>query len=313
MAGFMASVDARTQLAGRNRMELLLFRLSGKQLFGINVFKVREVIQCPPLTRVPQSHPDVCGIISMRGNTMSVLDLGRAIGMAPVTQVDGSFLVVTEYNGSVQGFLVSAVDRIVNHNWAEILPPPPGAAGGHYLTAVAHIDEQLVEIIDVERVLVEVVGAPATVSGDIVRDPDDDGHNLVLIVDDSSVARKQMVKTLEQVGCETITAKDGAEGFELLQTWLQNDTDEMKRLALIVSDIEMPRMDGYTLTSSIRQTEGLKHFSVILHTSLSGGFNQAMVDKVGADKFISKFEADLFAQAVLEYLNKNHEPGSLPL
>jgi two-component system chemotaxis response regulator CheV len=283
----MASVDARTQLAGRNRMELLLFRLSGKQLFGI-------------MTRVPQSHPDVCGIISMRGNTMSVLDLGRSIGMAPITDVNGSFLVVTEYNGSVQGFLVTAVDRIVNHNWAEILPPPPGATGGHYLTAVAHIDDQLVEIIDVERVLAEVVGAPANVSEDIVRDPDEEGHNLVLIVDDSAVARKQMVRTLEQVGCETITAKDGAEGFDLLQDWLQNDTDEMKRLALIVSDIEMPRMDGYTLTSSIRQTEGLKHFSVILHTSLSGGFNQAMVDKVGA----------LFAQAVLEYLNKDHDPSA---
>ncbi|MDH3714342.1 MAG: chemotaxis protein [Gammaproteobacteria bacterium] len=308
MAGFMASVDARTQLAGRNRMELLLFRLRGKQLFGINVFKVREVIQCPPLTRVPQSHPDVRGIISMRGNTMSVLDLGRAIGLSPITDVDGSFLVVTEYNGSVQGFLVAAVDRIVNHNWADILPPPQGATGGHYLTAVAHIDEQLVEIIDVERVLAEVVGAPAEVSEDIGRDPQDEGHNLVLIVDDSAVARKQMVKTLGQVGCETITAKDGAEAFELLQNWLHNDTEEMKRLALVVSDIEMPRMDGYTLTSSIRQTDGLKHFSVILHTSLSGGFNQAMVDKVGADKFISKFEADLFAQAVLEHLNKRHDP-----
>ena len=237
---------------------------------------------------------------------MSVIDLGRAIGLSSVANVNGSFLVVTEYNGSVQGFLVAGVDRIVNHNWAEILPPPAGATGGHYLTAVAHIDDQLVEIIDVERVLAEVVGSPAEVSEGIVRDPADEGHNLVLIVDDSGVARKQMVKTLSRVGCETITAKDGTEALDLLQNWLLNDAEELQRLALIVSDIEMPRMDGYTLTSSIRQTEGLKHFSVLLHTSLSGGFNQAMVDKVGADKFISKFEADLFAQAVLEHLNRRH-------
>ncbi len=306
MSGFIASVDARTQLAGRNRMELLLFRLSGKQLYGINVFKVREVIQCPPLTRVPHAHPVVRGIISMRGTTMSVLDLSQAIGMAPVADADGSFLVVTEYNGSVQGFLVSAVDRIVNQNWAEILPPPAVARGGHYLTAVAHVEDQLVEIIDVERVLAEVVGEPPPVSDDIVRDPSDDERNLVLVVDDSSVARNQMVKTLTRVGCETVTARDGAEALDLLQGWLKDNTVEMQRLSLVVSDIEMPRMDGYTLCSRIRQTEGLKHFSVLLHTSLSGGFNEAMVAKVGADKFISKFEADLFAQAVLEHLNQPH-------
>ena len=307
MTGFIASVDARTQLAGRNRMELLLFRLRGPQLFGINVFKVREVIQCPPLTRLPQRHPVVCGIISIRGNTMPVLDLGLAIGMPSIDAIEGSFLVVTEYNGRVQGFVVSAVERIVNHNWADILPPPQGAHCGHYLTAVTQVDEQIVEIIDAERVLAEVIGQPPEVSDAVVRHLPDAGQHLVLIVDDSSVARSQMVKTLAQVGCETRTASDGAEALALLQDWLRDGSDEFQRLSLVVSDIEMPRMDGYTLTSRIRSTEGLQRIPVILHTSLSGGFNQALVDKVGADRFISKFEPDLFAQAVFEHLNQH--PG----
>ena len=310
MAGVMAAWDAHTQLAGRNRMEMLLFRLSGSQLFGINVFKVREVIQSPPLTRIPQRHPVVSGIISLRGHTMSVLDLGRAIGLAPVDNLAGSFLLVTEFNSSVQGFLVAAVDRIVIRSWVDILPPPKGLNAKHYLTAVTQIDEQLVEIIDVEGVLAEVMGAPPNVSDDIVTAPADNRHNLVLIVDDSRVARLQMEKTLRRVGCETVTAKDGAEALDLLHGWLHNDAEELRRLALIVSDIEMPRMDGYTLTRNVRQTEGLKHFCVLLHTSLSGGFNQSMVDKVGADEFVSKFDPDLFAKSVLEYVGQRGQSNS---
>ena len=112
MSGVLANVDLRTQLAGHNRLELLLFRLDSKQLFGINVFKVQEVIQCPPLTQVPDSHAVVRGITNMRGRTITVMDLGMAIGCAGVDKPEENFVVVTEYNQHVQGFLVGGVDRI---------------------------------------------------------------------------------------------------------------------------------------------------------------------------------------------------------
>ena len=172
MTGILASVDQRTQLAGHNRRELLLFSMDGRQQYGINVFKVQEVIQCPPLTHVPHSHPVIRGIAKLRGKTIPVMDLAMAIGKRPVDDVQDKFVIITEYNRSVQGFLVSKVQRIVNMNWADILPPPRGTGKNSYMTAVTKIDDQLVEIIDVEKVLAEVTGSEAELSGELLASSD---------------------------------------------------------------------------------------------------------------------------------------------
>ncbi len=304
MSGVMASVDQRTQLAGRNRLELLMFRLNGPQLYGINVFKVREVLQCPALSIVPQSHPVVRGISNIRGSTISIMDLSLAIGGAPVTDMDNAFVIISEYNRSVQAFLVHEVDRIVNLNWKDMLPPPAGASGASYLTAVTYVNNKMVEVIDVERVLSEVVGAKNEVSQDILENVDhdrDNAKNLVLVSDDSMVARKQVCKTIENdLNLETITCKDGNEALNLLKGWADDNDPRLNRLALVISDIEMPEMDGYTFTTEVRADERLKHLYIILHTSMSGVFNQHMVDRVGANNFIAKFEPDILAQAVID-------------
>ena len=209
MAGVLDGVDMRTKLAGHNRLELLLFRLGGKQRFGINVFKVQEVIQCPPLTHVPQSHPVILGIANMRGKTIAIIDLAQAIGARPIDDHQDKFVIVTEYNRKVQGFLVDSVDRIVNMNWEEILPPPKGAADGTYMTAVTQVDDELVEIIDVEKVLKEVVGGAEDVSDGVIQQRDTDLQQHVLMVDDSGVARKQVTRIIEQRGVEYTTSNDG--------------------------------------------------------------------------------------------------------
>ncbi len=304
MSGVMASVDQRTQLAGRNRLELLMFRLAGDQLYGINVFKVREVLPCPKLSIIPQSHDVVRGIANIRGRTISVMDLSLAIGGPPVEDFESAFLIISEYNRSVQGFLVREVDRIVNLNWKDILSPPSGtSAGASYLTAVTHVDEKMVEVIDVERVLSEVIGSKEHVSDELrerVEAPPDD-KNLVLVSDDSVVARKQVCKTLEEdMSLETVTAKDGKEALEMLKQWADDDDPRLARLGLVISDIEMPEMDGYTFTTEVRSDQRLAHLYIILHTSMSGVFNQSMVDRVGADKFIAKFDPDILAQAVIQ-------------
>ena len=309
MSGVMASVDQRTQLAGRNRLELLMFRLNGSQLYGINVFKVREVLQCPPLSSVPQSHRVIRGISNIRGKTISIMDLSMAIGGSPVADIENAFVIITEYNRSIQGFLVKEVDRIVNLNWKDMLPPPAGAAGESYLTAVTYLNEKMVEIIDVERVLAEVFGAKENVSEGIIEKADiDEGRekNLVLVSDDSLVARKQVCRTLENnLHLETVVTKDGQEAIDLLKSWADNNDPQLDRLAMVISDIEMPEMDGYTFTTEVRADERLKHLYIILHTSMSGVFNQTMVDQVGADAFIAKFEPDILAQAVIDALKIN--------
>jgi len=304
MSGVMASVDQRTQLAGRNRLELLMFRLHGPQLYGINVFKVREVLQCPPLSNVPQSHPVVRGISNIRGQTISIMDLSMAIGGPPIGNIEEAFVIISEYNRSVQGFLVREVDRIINLNWKDMLPPPSGTAGASYLTAVTYVNEQMVEVIDVERVLAEVIGSKEHVSQDILDTVDTEEEaekNLILVSDDSMVARKQVCKTLEQdMNIKTVTTRDGKEAIELLKSWADNKDPQLDQLAMVISDIEMPEMDGYTFTTEVRADERLKHLYIILHTSMSGVFNKTMVDRVGANKFIAKFEPDILAQAVID-------------
>ena len=306
MSGVLASVDMRTQLAGHNRLELLLFRLDGKQLFGINVFKVQEVIQCPPLTQFPDSHRVVRGVANMRGRTVTVMDLGRAVGLRGVENPEENFVVVTEYNQHVQGFLVGGVDRIVNMHWEEILPPPKGIGSDNYLTAVTKVDGELVEIVDVEKVLAEVVGWNEDVSQEFVDEASDeeDGKErkpIILVADDSSVARNQIKRTLEQLGIECVLANDGKQALETLQSWVEqeNEIPLHERLFMVISDIEMPEMDGYTFTTEVRKDPRMADLHILLHTSLSGVFNNAMVEKVGANDFIAKFQPDVLAKAVL--------------
>lgn len=312
MSGILASVDMRTQLAGHNRLELLLFRLAGKQRFGINVFKVQEVIQCPPLTSVPQSSHIIRGIANMRGKTIPVMDLSMAIGGRGLDTTDGKFVVVTEYNRSTQGFLVNGVDRIVNMNWEEILPPPRGAGRAHYLTAVTKVDNELVEIIDVEKVLAEVIGTEESVSGELLQEAhEDDGLEEcmhVLVADDSSVARNQIKRTLDQLGVSCTLAKDGREALNRLQEWADEGGPAVNdRIFMVISDVEMPEMDGYTFTTNVRADPRMKDLYILLHTSLSGVFNNAMVQKVGADEFIAKFQPDILAKAVLNQLKRWRE------
>ena len=307
MAGVLDGVDMRTKLAGHNRLELLLFRLNGSQRFGINVFKVQEVIQCPPLTSVPQSHPVVLGIANMRGKTIPIIDLSQAIGSSELTDVGEKFVIVTEYNRKVQGFLVHSVDRIVNMNWEEILPPPKGAAHGTYMTAVTQVDKELVEIIDVEKVLKEVIGGQDNVSEGVIKEREHDLVQHVLMVDDSSVARKQVTRVLEQMGVEFTTANDGEQAHKQLLAWLEEGKDVENWLAMVISDVEMPRMDGYSLTKAIRDNPKLCHLHVILHTSLSGVFNKSMIQKVGANDFLPKWEPDTLAMMVQEHLRQHAE------
>lgn len=301
MEGVIAGVDRRTNLVGRNRLELLMFRLADRQLFGINVFKVREVLKCPPLTRLPQSHAAVCGIVHIRGATITVLDLSLAIGCAPTPRED-SHVVVTEFNRKVQGFLVSSVDRIVNLNWEAVLPPPRATGAANYMTAVTDVDGQLVEIIDVEKVLAEVSGVPGTVSAELMASaPRSETPARVLVVDDSFVARKQITRTLDQLGLHHEVARNGREALTRLRELADSlDTRVAEYFVAVISDVEMPEMDGYTLCREIKADARLQDLWLCLHTSLSGVFNQSMVQKVGADRFIPKFQPDELGTCVLQ-------------
>lgn len=300
MAGILDTVDQRTQLVGENRLELLLFRLQRGSLFALNVFKIQEVQTMPKLTSLPQSHPHIIGVTHARGRTIPVIDLGAAIGLGALQDRTNCNIIISEYNMTVQAFMVKSVDRIVNMNWEEIMPPPKGAGRSHYLTAITKLDSQLVEVIDVEKVLQEVSPYNTTVNPEVLDQAlVSRAQGLeILAVDDSSVGLSQVRETLQQLGIKLIPASDGAMALRMLKGWADQGIDVQKKLVMVITDAEMPEMDGYRLTREIRDDPRLKDLFVVLHTSLSGNFNQAMVEKVGCNGFLSKFEPDKLAITV---------------
>ncbi|MBK5971033.1 MULTISPECIES: chemotaxis protein [Thiorhodovibrio] len=305
MSQFIDDVDQRTQMVGQNRMELLLFHLGGTQTFGINVFKVREVIAKPRLRQLPGSAAIVCGVANIRGKTVSIIDLASAIGFGAqtISPNQDAKVIVTEFNRSVQGFWVSNVDRIVNVSWEKVKPPPRGTEHESFLVAVTEIDNRWVEIIDVERVFVQVNPLAREVSTEFkeqARAVAGDGAQRVLVVDDSMVARRQIERSVSDLGFAVEARSDGLQALEYLET-LEQTQPAHEQIALVISDIEMPRMDGYTLTRKIRESPHLRHLNVILHSSLSGQFNADLVKRAGADHFLPKFDPDELAAAILKY------------
>lgn len=309
MASILDTVDERTQLVGQNRLELLMFRLGTKQRFGINVFKVREVIQCPPLTSVPHSHHVVRGVANIRGLTITVMDLAAAVGLPGITVPTENWVIVTEYNRAVQGFLVSGVDRIININWNEIKPPPKGMGRHNYLTAVTEVDKELVEVIDVEQVMSDIMSIDLDVSSKITTTYNSEGHgeHHALVVDDSMVARKQITGVMDQLGVTYDVAENGEQGLQYLKEMINRGENPVEKLSLVLSDVEMPSMDGYSFTKAIKEHPQLKDLFVCLHTSVSGNFNNAMAERVGADKLVAKFNPDELAATIVERIKSLEE------
>ncbi|MBV7297272.1 chemotaxis protein CheV [Enterovibrio paralichthyis] len=312
MTSILDSVDSRTRLVGENRLELLIFQLGTRQLFAINVFKVREVLKVPHLNQMPGSHPKICGVATIRGHSIPVIDMRQSIGMRPLEKDQETNLIVTEYNRTVQAFLAGKVVYIKNMGWDEIMEPP-STGRSNYLTAITKLEHEnqnkLVEIIDVEKVLAEIVSYDIDIS-DGVLDDQLTNHLVgqkVLVVDDSSTARKQVSETLGQLGIECIEMKNGAQALRLLKGWCDEGKTVTDEILLMITDAEMPEMDGYKLTSEIRADSRMSNLYIALNTSLSGSFNEAMVEKVGCNRFVSKFQPDLLVDVVQTHMRERLE------
>ena len=298
----LEKVEQHTRLAGHNRVAMLLFRLGDAQLFGINVFKVREVMRRPPLERMMGIHELLAGSCDYRGQTIPVIDLAAALGYPPLRDEPSAHLMVTEFSRSVQGFLVADLQRMVQCDGAKMAEPPAALGFGNKVNAVTRIDGALLAVVDVEQVLASIDSAPADLSAQMQRlaDARQLSPRRVMVVDDSLIARRRLVALFKQMSIECVVAKDGCEALDKLRKLAVGDAED--GVKLVVSDIEMPKLDGYALTRAIRESPELCRLKVVLHSSLSGGFNEAMVKEVKADAFVAKFQPDLLAQAVFELL-----------
>jgi two-component system chemotaxis response regulator CheV len=311
MSKLMSSIDQRTQLVGENRLELLMFKLGSRHTFALNVFKVREVITVPQMNKMPGAHYHISGVTNYRGKSIPVIDLRSSIQLSannPEYQPEN--VIITEYNRSVQGFMIGQIMNIVNTSWSDIQPPPNSAGKNHYLTAITRYESdghsELVEIIDVEKVLSEIVEYDTSIS-DEVLDEDISKHlagKKILIVDDSATARWQIRETLAQLGLEIIEEKNGLMALNRLKAWADEGIDVREHILMMFTDAEMPEMDGYRLTAEVRDDPRMHDLYIALNTSLSGSFNEAMVEKVGCNRFISKFQPDLLVEVVQERMRE---------
>lgn len=316
MSLLIKEVDARTRLAGANQMELLLFHLGTAEVFGINVFKVREVMKIPRLTRMPDVDGRIEGMVNIRGNTVPVVRLKRVLGLddaetseACPQSLDKGVLIITEYNRSVQAFHVEGVDRIIRVSWSQVKPPPAlvrDTARGS-VTAVTILedgtDSRMVLILDVEKILSDIwPRSDEEVYGGISLE-----HGLkskrILFADDSAVARSQIRKTLERIGLSYLETTTGKEAWDCLVRLAEQAEREGKSVLeyvqLVVSDIEMPDMDGFTLTRQIRSDPRFDGIPVILHSSLTGSCNAEKGKAMGAAEFITKFNAQALKELIL--------------
>jgi two-component system, chemotaxis family, chemotaxis protein CheV len=295
------SVDARTKLAGSNKMEILLFSLGTKEVFGINVFKVREVTRTPPITPCPNMPQGVQGVISLRGNIIPVLDLSKFLGVTGEEAGSNATMMVTEYSRRTQGFLVHAVDRIVRVDWDRVRAPDAVLSGHQGLiTAVTQLaDGSLISILDVEQILANAFGESPVPELAAVRS---DREHTVFFVDDSMVARKEITAVLEKLAIKHHSANNGVEAWERLKGIASRAQAEGKSvdeaISVILVDAEMPEMDGYVLTRNIKADTRFASIPVVMHSSLSSEANRAMGKSVGVDAYVAKFDPGVLADTL---------------
>lgn len=312
MSDLLRRIDARTKLAGANKLEILLFTLGTdlntkrKETFGINVFKVREVMRIPDITRAPDMPPAVEGMVSLRGALVPVVDLAKYIGIA--TDAPPSIMIVTEYNGHTQGFLVGEVDTILRLDWSEMRVPPAmlTAHMGGLVTAVTELkDKRLVMMLDVEKILSETTNFDDSHLFTNLQ-PLDKNNRTVLYADDSTVARNQIARTLDALGVRGIATINGRQAWEELQK-IAAQSEVSGRpvkdyVQMVLTDVEMPEMDGYVLTRHIKNDARFAGVPVIMHSSLSSEANRSLGISVGVDEYVPKFEPHRLAEVLARLL-----------
>jgi two-component system chemotaxis response regulator CheV len=308
MGALLKDVDERTQLAGTNKLEVLAFTLgrdtrTGRtEIFGINVFKVREVMHMPQITHAPDMPRAVVGMVSLRGQLVPVIDLAQYAGI-PV-EGSGQVMIVTEYNSQTQGFLVGGVENILRVEWSAMKVPPRmiNAHLGSLITAVSELkDGRLIMMIDVERILAETAGYDDDKAYANVR-PLSRAGRTVVYADDSSVARKQIERTLDVLQIHHIGAINGQLAWQELQRIADSAQSAGKPVhelvQAVLTDVEMPEMDGYMLTKLIKADPRFAGIPVVMHSSLSGASNQQLGRSVGVDEYVPKFEPEKLAETL---------------
>lgn len=315
MTDLMQEVDERSNLAGANKFELLIFRLGEdrnsktRETFGMNVFKVREALIMPAITPMPGAPKHLLGVANIRGQIIPVIDLPSVVGCIPSAR---NILLVTEYERSVQGFAVEEVEEIVRLEWNRVVSAEKSAAGA-LVTSLARLGDsdgadRLALILDVESILRETLPSRFLSGDEMTQVPavQIPPGSVILYADDSSAARRQIEAVLTRLQLPFVSAKTGKEAWDHLRLLAQQaraaGMPVRQKVAMVLTDLEMPEMDGFTLTRQLKEDDSLKTVPIVIHSSLSGSANESHAKRVGADGYVAKFIPEDLVRAIAKAL-----------
>lgn len=278
---------------------VLVFNITRHQLFALGTLKIQEIVPYQPMFTIPNTHHTVQGAIYLRGSTVPVIDMAAAVGFRPLSQEekDNAVIIITDCQRKTVGFLVRGIDKIMEFNWRDIQSPPKSLGKKVFVTGVCYIEDKMIQLIDLEYVLGDVF--PEDENNRFAALTDVQREQIkplnILLVDDSAVARKQLSDALNYMNIPYQVTDDGRRALEIMK----EDARNGKPVDLLVSDIEMPGLDGYELAFTIRDTPDLAGAYIVLHSSLSSHISLSQAHQVGANEALTKFNVHELIAAML--------------
>ena len=291
--------------SGTNELEILVFTVAD-YTFGINVAKVREVLPWQEITSLPKAHPSICGVFKLRDRVVPCVSLSRHLGIEKNNEDSESAIILTDFNQQQTAFIVDSVDRIYRLSWKNILAVPGlGALSQTPVTALARHDERLIVMLDFEMMLDNVTDQ--FFRTDAIDNPmgmPRENYRIVF-AEDSPTVREAVGRTLRNSGYEQINFfENGAEAWQ----WIESKLSENGRVEdvadIIISDVEMPQVDGFHLTKRVKEHPQLSKLPVLLYSSIVTPDNHKKGQMVGADAQVSKPELGRVVEFVDDLIGK---------
>lgn len=286
--------------SGTNELEILEFKV-GNNYYGINVAKIREILPYQTPTPIPNSDPRIEGIFMPREEIISIIDLGVVMNLPKKEMTAADMFIVTNFNRLHTAFHVHGVAGIHRVSWTDIVKPDStiSAAGEGMATGIVRIDGKLIIILDFEQIVAQINPETGLKASDVAH-MRGRGRNdsPILIAEDSPLLSKMLVNCLEQAGYENVTTTgNGQECWDRLREYIKSgELDE--KVACVITDIEMPQMDGHHLTKLIKESDELKHIPVVIFSSLVNDEMRSKGEQLGADAQLSKPEIGQLVEAL---------------
>lgn len=287
--------------SGTNELEIVEFRI-GENYFGINVAKVKEIIPFTKPTSIPNSHPCIRGIFKPRDEVITAVDLPRYLNF-PEEKSDQARYIISHFNQITVGFLVDAVVGIHRISWEKVEKPDETIFSGHegIATGIVKLEEKLIVVLDFEKILADISPNTGIQVADVSKlGPRNRSEKPILIAEDSKMLANMLLDSLHAAGYTFVTVMpNGKEAWDMLEAIKKDKSKPWKeRVSLLITDIEMPRMDGHSLTKKVKDDEDLQELPIIIFSSLIDDQMRRKGEALGANDQISKPEINRLVETI---------------